>query len=94
MSFRIKLNANSSGIVVKPSFAVISNPPQTVVIKNQATTISANISANRLDTLQDVVEEGTPPEGSTLVYNPTTDKYEVQKLNFTDVDGPLDGGSF
>jgi hypothetical protein len=90
MSFRIKLNANSSGIVVKPSFAVISNPPQTVVIKNQATTISAN----RLDTLQDVVEEGTPPEGSTLVYNPTTDKYEVQKLNFTDVDGPLDGGSF
>jgi hypothetical protein len=90
MSFRIKLNANSSGIVVKPSFAVISNPPQTVVIKNQATTVSAN----RLDTLQDVVEEGTPPEGSTLVYNPTTDKYEVQKLNFTDVDGPLDGGSF
>ena len=90
MSFRIKLNANSSGIVVKPSFAVISNPPQTVVIKNQATTVSAN----RLDTLQDVVEEGTPPEGSTLVYNPTTDKYEVQQLNFTDVDGPLDGGSF
>jgi hypothetical protein len=90
MSFRIKLNANSSGIVVKPSFAVISNPPQTIIIKNQATTVSAN----RLDALQDVVEEGTPPEGSTLVYNPTTDKYEVQKLNFTDVDGPLDGGSF
>jgi hypothetical protein len=90
MSIRVKLNANSSGIIVRPSFAVISPPPQTVVIKNQAPTISAS----RLDTLQDVVEEGTPAEGSTLVYNPTTDKYEVQKLNFTDVDGPLDGGSF
>jgi hypothetical protein len=90
MSLKIKLNANSSGIVVRPSFAVISNPPQTVVIKNQATTISTG----RLDTLQDVEEVGIPAEGSTLVYNPATDKYEVQKLNFTDVDGPLDGGSF
>ena len=90
MSIRVKLNANSSGIIVRPSFAVISNPPQTVVIKNQATTISTG----RLDTLQDVVEPNLPAEGSTLVYNPATDKYEVQKLNFTDVDGPLDGGSF
>ena len=90
MTLKIKLNANSSGIVVRPSFAVPSNPPQSVVIKNQATTISTG----RLDTLQDVVEEGIPAEGSTLVYNPATDKYEVQKLNFTDVDGPLDGGSF
>lgn len=90
MTLKIKLNANTSGIVVKPSFAVPSNPPQSVVIKNQA----ATISAGRLDTLQDVVETGVPAEGSTLVYNPATDKYEVQKLNFTDVDGPLDGGSF
>jgi hypothetical protein len=90
MALKIKLNANTSGIIVKPSFAVPSNPPQSVVIKNQA----ATVSNGRLDTLQDVVEEGIPAEGSTLVYNPVTDKYEVQKLNFTDVDGPLDGGTF
>lgn len=90
MTLKIKLNANNSGIIVKPSFAVPSNPPQSVVIKNQ----TATISTGRLDTLQDVVEPPSPSEGSTLVYNPATDKYEVQKLNFTDVDGPLDGGSF
>lgn len=87
MTITIKLNTN---IVVRPSFAVPSNPPQSVVIKNQAT----SVGSNRLDNLQDVVEQGVPEEGSTLVYNPLTDKYEVQKLNFTDVDGPLDGGSF
>lgn len=90
MALKVKLNANTSGIVVRPSFAVPSNPPQSVVIKNQA----ATISTGRLDMLQDVVETGIPEEGSTLVYNPATDKYEVQKLNFTDVDGSLDGGSF
>lgn len=90
MSLKIKLNANNSGIIVRPAFSVPSNPPQSVVIKNQA----ATVSAGRLDTLQDVQEVGVPAEGSTLVYNPATDKYEVQKLNFTDVDGPLDGGSF
>lgn len=88
MTITIKLNTN---IVVRPSFAVPSNPPQSVVIKNQASTVS---TGGRLDTLQDVVEQGIPEEGSTLVYNPLTDKYEVQKLNFTYVDGPLDGGSF
>ena len=50
--------------------------------------------SGRLDSLQDVVEGPDPQVGSTLVYNKDTDKYEVQRLEFTDVDGPLDGGEF
>jgi hypothetical protein len=50
--------------------------------------------SGRLDSLQDVVEGDDPQVGSTLVYNKDTDKYEVQRLEFTDVDGPLDGGDF
>lgn len=45
-------------------------------------------AAQRLDRLSDVVAdtESTPP-GSTLVYDPVTDKYIVKLLD-------LDGGSF
>lgn len=44
------------------------------------------VASNRLDNLQDVVE-GSPADGSTLVYDETTDTYIVQELD-------LDGGSF
>ena len=43
--------------------------------------------ATRLDELLDVVEGASPPDGGTLVYNTSIDKYEVQILN-------LDGGTF
>lgn len=41
---------------------------------------------NRLDALEDVIE-GTPVDNATLVYNASTDKYEVKQLD-------LDGGTF
>lgn len=43
--------------------------------------------ANRLDTLDDVLEGNTVANNMTLVYNSATDKYVVQELN-------LDGGTF
>jgi hypothetical protein len=50
-----------------------------------------NSSSNRLDRLSDVVEV-SPPNGSALVYNSATDKYNVERLiinadDITDVDG-------
>lgn len=91
MTIRVKLTTNTSGIVVKPSFSISSNPVSVVTLKNQVLTVSQG--PNRLDELQDVIESN-PQSGDTLVYNSETDKYEVQKLNLSDVDGPLDGGSF
>lgn len=45
-------------------------------------------NAKRLDTLFDVVADtAETPSGSTLVYDPTTDKYVVKLLD-------LDGGNF
>lgn len=89
MAIVVKLNTSNTGFIVRPSFAAPSNPTTSTIIKNQAMTVGA-----RLDTLQDVIEGPDPAVGSTLVYNKITDKYEVQRLEFTDVDGPLDGGEF
>lgn len=89
MAIKVKINANTGGIIVRPSFATPANPSTTINIKNQTSVITG-----RLDGLSDVVEGDVPVAGSTLIYNPLTDKYEVQRLDFTDVDGPLDGGGF
>lgn len=90
MAVRVRLLANTSGIVIKPSFAVAANTSSSIVIKNIAATIS---TGGRLDTLQDVISAGETP-GAVPVYDAATDKYVVERLNFTDVDGPLDGGDF
>ena len=90
MAIKVKLLANASGIVVKPSFAVAANTTSSIVIKNIAGTIS---NGGRLDSLQDVVPAGEVA-CAVPVYDAATDKYVVEILNFTDVDGPLDGGDF
>jgi len=56
----------------------------------QAVTVTSasgvSSTASRLDTLQDVIED-YPTNGSTLVYDVTTDKYIVKQLD-------IDGGTF
>jgi hypothetical protein len=85
-------NTHTTGIVVQPHLnASIPNLTSAVTIKNQVLTVSA---PGRLDHLEDVIEGFEPTAGSTLVYHPDNDKYEVQRLQIADVDGPLDGGSF
>jgi hypothetical protein len=56
----------------------------------QAVTVTSasgvSLASARLDALQDVIED-SPTNGSTLVYDVTTDKYIVKQLD-------LDGGTF
>ena len=60
-----------------------------VTIKNA----QAGASAARLDHLLDVVAAGET-DGATLVYQSNTDTYVVQKLDFANMSGDLDGGTF
>ena len=90
MSIKVKLIANTSGIVIKPAFATVSNTTSTIVIKNMAATIS---TGGRLDGLQDVISAGEVT-GAVPVYDAATDKYIIERLNLADVDGSLDGGGF
>lgn len=62
-----------------------TNPP--VVLKNNIPGINQNYLHNLLD-----VVERNPQEGDTLVYNATTDKYEVKPVNISVAD--IDGGTF
>lgn len=71
------------GIVVKvaPTGGLQTNSP--IVLKN-----TKSSSGGRLDSLSDVIADtAETPAGSTLVYDPTTDTYEVKLLD-------LDGGTF
>jgi len=55
--------------------------------------VTLRSAPNRLDKLDDVIE-GTPQDGSTLVYRASDDKYIVQQLNLSNIGGNLDGGDF
>jgi hypothetical protein len=79
----IRVSANVTGEVIQSSTPV--------TLKN-TTQISTN--AGRLDQLADVLEPETPQDGSTLVYNANTDTYEVKKVNLSEVEGTLEGGTF
>lgn len=62
-----------------------------VTLKNTPTIVSG---VDRLDSLKDVYAAGETA-GAVPVYDSTTDKYIVKKLNLsTDVIGDLDGGIF
>jgi hypothetical protein len=76
----VKIGNNTTG-------AIRSSTP--VVLKN-APTLSA---ATRLDRLEDVVATGET-NGATLVYDSATDKYVVKQIEFDEIAGDLDGGTF
>ena len=67
----------------------LSTPPtQPVTLKATARTI------NTIKDIADVVE-GAPTTGMTLVYNASTDKYEVKTLSTADIIvSSIDGGTF
>lgn len=60
-----------------------------ITLKNQITEI------NSIEDIRDVAEVEVVA-GSTLVYNPINDKYEVKKITQEDISGDinLDGGEF
>jgi hypothetical protein len=76
----IRVTANTTGEVIQTSTPV--------TLKN-TTTLS---NASRLDQLADVLEPASPEDGSTLIYNASTDRYEVKRI--TEVQGNLNGGTF
>lgn len=67
---------------------------QTIVSNDPITLVNDTGGQSRLDGLLDVYEGGDPDDGSTLVYDKTTDKYIVKKLPVGDIAGNFDGGSF
>lgn len=80
-----KLVPSAASIVVRTApDGGLQQTSSGVTLKN----IVATDTSRRLDTLVDVVpDSGNTAAGSTLVYDPTTDKYVVKLLD-------LDGGSF
>ena len=79
----IKVSVNaSSGVITS------TNP---VTVKNITTT--GTLSYGRLDQLTDVYA-ANEIDKATLVYDASTDKYIVKQIEFTEIDGPLDGGTF
>lgn len=75
-------------VVANKSNDIISTNRNIVTLKS-----SSVQPLTRLDSLVDVDPVGEIT-GAVPVYNSVTDKYEVHKLNLTDVTGDLDGGTF
>jgi hypothetical protein len=79
----IQVSANATAGIIDTTVPVtIKNNP---VLSSGGTT--------RLDKLTDVVANNET-SGATLVYDASTDKYIVQKLDISNVTGDLDGGTF
>jgi hypothetical protein len=71
--------------VVRSPFSQVNGAP--VQLKNNVSAVNQNYIHNLLD-----VVESNPTDGSTLVYNATTHKYEVKPITVSVA--ALDGGSF
>ena len=80
----IRVSVNSTAGVITST-----NP---VTIKNISTTGSIPLPG-RLDQLTDVYA-ANEIDKATLVYDASTDRYIVKQIEFTEIDGPLDGGTF
>lgn len=79
-SIKVSVNA-TSGVITS------TNP---VTVRNISTVGSENV---RLDQLSDVVPTGEIDK-ATLVYDAASDKYIVKLMEFNDISGDLDGGTF
>lgn len=79
---QVSANATAGSVTTNRNPVTLKNVP----------TITAG-GSNRLDGLNDVVASGEI-SGAVPVYDATTDKYVVQKLDLNNVIGDLDGGTF
>ena len=81
-------------VVKRPNIIVANSAPVTTTQSMPAVSLKNNLAALSqayLHNLVDVVENN-PVDGSTLVYNANTDKYEVKLMDLTNAS--LDGGGF
>lgn len=91
MTFNVKINPNpetkiTAKMSTTPGFLQPSAP---LTIKNQ-------LREYQINSIQDLpdVDEVQVANGSTIVYNSATNKYEVKPLDTDYIDGPIDGGEF
>lgn len=88
MTLNAKINRESKFTVKIDNKSPVLNPT-TLTIKNQF----REYQINSIEDLPDV-DEVNVSEGSTLIYNQTTDKYEVKEFTQEFFVGPIDGGVF
>lgn len=60
-------------------------------INSTQTPISIKGTVNSIKSIEDIgdIDEISVANGSTIVYNPDTDKYEIKKLNIENIDGTI-----
>ena len=92
MTFNVKINPNpETKIIAKVSTGggVLQPTASPVTIKNQ-------FREYQINSIQDLpdVDEVSVQNGSTLVFNSSTNQYEVKPLDITNVIGVIDGGEF
>ena len=86
--------ANINATIRRPNLIVANTVGLTTTQSNPAISLKNNPSSlnqNYIHNLLDVVEDH-PVDGSTLVYNANTHKYEVKQITINVTS--LDGGSF
>jgi hypothetical protein len=79
---QVKVSANNTAGIIQ-SFVPVT-------LKNFSSLTS---SITNLEDLKDV-DASQKTDGSTVVYNVSDSKYHVQKLNFSEISGSVDGGTF
>lgn len=85
-----------TAVVKRPNLIVANTAPITTTQSMPAVTLKNNVagvSQVYMHNILDVVEGNNPQDGSLLIYNAETDKYEVKLLE-SDPNLKLDGGSF
>lgn len=73
-------------IMVRTTPEGLIQPYPIITIRNAFVADSGEGGVSRLDELEDVVEED-PQDGDTLIYDADTDKYVVQPIKVSEVDG-------
>jgi hypothetical protein len=77
----VKISSNTAGVI---------DTTVPVTLKNVPTLVNG---VDTIDELHDV-NLSQRNDGSTLVYDQPSDTYLVKKLDFIDIAGDLDGGTF
>lgn len=88
MTLNAKINRESKFTVKIDNNVPVLNPT-TLTVKNQF----REYQINSIEDLPDV-DEVNVTQGSTLIYNQATDKYEVKEFTQEFFVGSIDGGEF
>lgn len=90
-NFNAKITTNALLNVKVSNLGGSLSSPGPITLKNQISEI------NSIEHISDV-DEINVTNGATLIYNSTTDKYEIKLLEFSNIVGEnnlqLDGGTF